>query len=189
MNTLCLLVFISIFGIACSVRNVQQATPVNSTSANLRTYSAPDNAFTIKLPGNWKLQRDETDLGYLTVIQDHAANISILTANNRLPEFETDEKKSYLLVESSKPFFEGWIGGLEKQAHIKGTGRIYATQFSGLEALRSDVTYYRDDADDPRLGYSLFLFGHQNMFFISVTGSRSRFKDLENIISTIRIEP
>jgi hypothetical protein len=189
MNTLCLLVFVSIFGLACSVRSVQQAAPVNSASASLRTYSAPDNAFTIKLPSDWKLQRDETDFGYLTVIQNHAANISILTANNRLPEFETAEKKSHLLVESSKPFFEGWIGGLEKQARIEGTGKIYSTQFRSLEALRTDVTYYRDDADDPRLGYSLFLLGNQSMFFISVTGSRSRFKDLENIISTIRIEP
>jgi len=189
MNTLCLLVFVSIFGPACSVRNLQEAAPVNSAVASSRIYSAPDNAFTIKLPSDWNVKRDQTDLGYLTVIQHRAANITILTANNSLPEFDTAEQKSHLLVESGKPFFEGWIGSLEKQARIEGTGKIYPTRFVGLEALRTDVIYYRGDADDPRLGYSVFLFGDKTSFFISVTGSRARFKNLESIISTIRIEP
>src|SRR6185369_7327797 len=98
MNTLCLLVFVSIFGLACSARNPQGAAPVNSVTVSSRTYSAPDNAFTIKLPDDWELQRKETDQGYLTVIQHRAANISILTANTRLPEFDTAEKKSHMLV-------------------------------------------------------------------------------------------
>ena len=189
MNTLCLLVCVGIFGHACVVGKLHEASPVNSAMESSRIYSAPDHAFTIKVPRDWKLQRDEIDDGYMTVIQDHAANISILIPNSRLPEFDTAEKKSYLLVESSKPYFEGWLDGLEKQARIEGRGKIYKTLFSGLEALRTDITYYRNDADDPRLGYSVFLFGDEKIFFICVTGSRSRFKELERIISTIRIEP
>lgn len=183
---------LGILGLACGVESRQRPSPVTSRAVSSSTYSAPDNAFTIKLPSDWKVQREEKDQGYLTVIthlQYSAANISVVTFNSRLPEFDTAEQRSHLLVEASKPFFQGWIGSLKEQARVEGTGQIYATRLAGLEALRTDVTYYRDDREDPRTGYSVFLVGNQQAFFISLTSSQSVFKELEYIISSIRIEP
>lgn len=95
----------------------------------------------------------------MTVIrhdQYRAANLSIMTTDGNLPGTISAERGSHLRVEGSKPFFQGWINGLKEQARVEGTGNIYPTQFAGFDALRMDVTYYRDDADDPRQGYSAF---------------------------------
>jgi hypothetical protein len=157
-----------------------------------RDYSAPDNTFTVKIPGGWKLQREEKDGAFLTVIlpaQTRPANLSIVTINSSFERTDSAERKSHILVEVSKPFFQGWINGLKEQARVEGTGNIYPTRFADFEALRMDVTYYRDDADDPRQGYSLFLIGDKTTFFIYLTGSKPQFKELEQIISTIRLEP
>ena len=121
--------------------------------------------------------------------QSRPANISIMTINNGLRQNASAEWKSNMLVEISKPFFQGWINALKEQARVEGTGNIYPTQFADFDALRTDVTYYRNDADDPRQGSSIFLIGAKTTFFISVTGSKSEFKELEQIISTIRLEP
>lgn len=155
-------------------------------------YSAPDNAFNIRIPGGWKARRDEVDGGFMTLIlpdRSRPANLSIMTINNGLRQNASAEWKSNMLVEISKPFFQGWINALKEQARVEGTGNIYPTRFADFDALRMDVTYYRNDADDPRQGYSIFVIGARTTFFISVTGSKSQFQELEQIISTIRLEP
>ncbi|MGA9993896.1 MAG: hypothetical protein WBP93_00715 [Pyrinomonadaceae bacterium] len=155
-------------------------------------YSAPDYAFAIKIPGGWKLEREETDGAFMTVIRpdpSRAANLSIMTINVALTKTPSAELKSHILIETSKPFFQGWINGLKEEARVEGTGNIYPTRFANFDALRMDVTYYRDDADDLRQGYSLFLIGDKTTFFISLTASKPQFKELEKIISTIRLEP
>ena len=164
----------------------------NPGSASPRDYIAPDNAFAIKVPGGWKLERDEKDGAFMTSIRparDHAADLSIMTINGSLTKPASAELKPHMLVEASKPFFQGWMNGLKEQARVEGTGQVYPTQFADFDALRMDVTYYRDDPDDPRRGYCVFLLGNKTTFFISLTGSKSRFKELEKIISTIRLEP
>lgn len=128
----------------------------------------------------------------MTVIRpEHyrAANLSIMTVKGAPAKADSAELQSHMLVEGSKPFFQGWLNGLKEQARVEGTGDIYPTRWGNFNALRMDVTYYRGDADDPRQGYCIFLNGDKTIFFISVTGSRSRFKELEEVISTIRIEP
>jgi hypothetical protein len=164
----------------------------NPGSASSRDYLAPDRAFVIKIPGDWKLERDEKDGAFMTSIRpagEHAANLSIMTINGALTKPDSAGLKSHMLVETSKPFFQGWMNGLKEQARVEGTGQIYPTRFADFDALRMDVTYYRDDPDDPRRGYCVFLLGDKTTFFISLTGSKSRFKELEKIISTIRLEP
>jgi hypothetical protein len=128
----------------------------------------------------------------MTVIRPEqylAANLSIMTIKGGAEKTASAELKSHRLVEGSKPYFQGWINGLKEQARVEGTGNIYPVRFANFEALRMDVTYYKGDANDPRQGYSVFLFGDKTTFFISLTGSQSRFKELEAIISTIRVEP
>lgn len=161
-------------------------------SASAKDYTAPDNSFALKIPGGWKLQREEKDGAYITVIrpgQYGAVNLAIMTIKATGSSSAPAELKSHLLVESSKPFFQGWIDGLKEQTRVEGTGDIYPTRFAGFDALRMDVTYYRNDGDDPRRGYSLYLRGDTTIFFISATGSQSRFKELEEIIATIHLEP
>ncbi|MCA1565914.1 MAG: hypothetical protein LC803_09805 [Acidobacteria bacterium] len=175
-------------------RNVGGQVPSNSGSASSssKDYNSPDNAFALKIPSGWKLDREEADGAYMTVIrpaQSRAANLSIMTVTGGAAKTASAELNSRMLVEGSKPFFQGWISGLKEQARVEGTGDIYPTRFADLDALRMDVTYYRDDAEDPRQGYSVFLIGDKTTFFISLTGSQSRFRELEEIISTIRIEP
>jgi len=167
------------------------SAPVNSAAVSSRDYRAPDNTFAIKIPDGWRLERDEKDEAVMTVIrsdQYRAANLSIMTINGALPKTAA-ELRSHMLVEGSKPFFQGWIDGLKDQARVEGTGNIYPTRFASFDALRMDITYYRNDADDPREGYSVFLTGDRTTVFISLTGSRSRIRELEKIISTMRIEP
>ena len=52
-----------------------------------------------------------------------------------------------------------------------------------------DITYYRGDADDPRLGRGIYLLGDKTTFFVSMTASHPRFRELEEIVATLRIEP
>src|SRR5215207_1625299 len=111
VNMLCVLLLIGILGQACRTKDLQATAPIDSRTASSDSYSAPDNAFTVKIPTGWKVERAEKDGGYLTVItrvQYRAANILILTMNSHLPEVESSERKSHLLVESSKSFFPEW---------------------------------------------------------------------------------
>jgi hypothetical protein len=205
--SLCFLLFAVMLGEACSAggasNNRDMASPNISLDAgdnapgnrggvSPKDYSDPDNTFAIKMPSGWIVEREEKDGAYLTVIrpaQYRAANLSIMTIKGAPTKTDAAELKSHMLVESSKPIFQGWINALKEQARVEGTGRIYPTQFNKLDALRMDVTYYREDGDDPRQGYGIFLVGDKTAFFISLTGSQSRFKELEEIISTLRIEP
>jgi hypothetical protein len=203
---LCLLLFAAALGEACGAGGASNREDISSTSLlnagdnapgnrgnhSAKDYSDPDHAFALKIPDGWKVEREEKDEAYLTVIshnQYRAANLSIMTIKAAPAKTDSDELKSHMLVESGKPFFQGWINGLREQARVEGTGAIYPTRFGDFDALRMDVTYYRDDADDPRQGYSVFLIGSKTTFFISLTGSRARFRELEEIISTIRLEP
>ena len=185
--SLCILLFAVTLGESCGAGGAS-----NRGNLSSKDYSDPDHAFAIKIPDGWKVEREEKDEAYLTVIrpnQYRAANLSIMTIKAAPAKTDTAELKSHMLVESSKPFFQGWINGLREQARVEGTGNIYPTRFGDFDALRMDVTYYREDADDPRQGYSVFLIGSKTTFFISLTGSQARFKELEEIISTIRMEP
>jgi hypothetical protein len=157
-----------------------------------RDYKDPDGAFAVKVPGGWKVEREDKDGAYLTVIrheQYRAANLSILTIPGASAKNAPADLQPHVLADSSRPFFQGWIGGLKEQARVEGTGDVYPTQFKNFRAMRLDVTYYRGDADDPRSGYAIFFYGDKTSYFISLTGSRSGFKELEEIISTLRIEP
>lgn len=205
--SLFLLLFAVMLGEACGARHA--GNDMGSTSSNnllaaggnapgdrgsvsSKDYNDPDNAFAIKIPGGWRVERNEEDGAYMTVIrpdQSRAANLSIMTINGAPTKTDPAELKSHTLAEASKPFFQGWINGLREQARVEGTGNVYPTQFVNFDALRMDVTYYKGDADDPRQGYTVFLFTDKTTFFISLTGSQSRFKELEEIISTLRIEP
>jgi hypothetical protein len=195
-----------VVALACAcggVKNPQSAPSDSSSDAvvnpageraggGAKNYSDPDDAFTIEIPPGWKVEREEKDGAYMTIIrpeQYSAANLSIMTINVAQPKNTSADLQSYMLSESSRPFFQGWINGLKEQARVEGTGEIYPTEFANVSAMRMDVTYYRNDADDPREGYSLFLNGDKTTFFISLTGSRARFNELKEIISTLRIEP
>lgn len=164
----------------------------NRAGGSQTAYSDPDGAFAIKIPSGWKVEREEKDGTYMTVIvheQYRAANLSIMTVKGAPPKTAPADVQSRMLTEGSEPFFEGWMNGLREQARVEGTGDVYPTLFDNLRALRTDVTYYRGDKDDPRQAYSVLLSGDKTTLFISVTSSRSRFDELEGIVSTMRIEP
>jgi hypothetical protein len=165
---------------------------VNSSTVNSKLYSAPDDSFTVNIPAGWQVERSEHDGAYMTVIrsgQQRAENVSIMTFE--VPPAATDpaELKSFELIEISKPFFKNWLEGLSEQARVEGTGEIEPTRFDSLSALRMNVTYYRGDANDPRRGRCIFLLGSKTAFFICLTASSSRFGALEDVTSTLRVEP
>lgn len=198
-----LLLVVAPAGACGDVRNRESAPSDSSPGAVVQTtggraggsvqdYTDPDDAFTIKIPGGWKVEREENDGAYMTIIrheQYRAANLSIMTIKAAPPKNTPVDLQPHMLSESSKPFFQGWINGLSEQARIEGTGEVYPTVFDNVSAVRMDVTYYRGDADDPREGYSIFLNGDKTTFFISLTASRSRLRELEEMISTLRVEP
>jgi hypothetical protein len=166
--------------------------PSGRAAAGSRDYTDPDRAFSIKVPDGWKVEREEKDGAYMTVLRSdeyRAANLSILTANVAPAKTASADLQDYTLTEAGKPFFQGWVDGLKEQAHVEGLGEVYGTRVDNFAALRLDITYYRGDGDDPRKGYGLFLYGRRTTFFISLTGSRLGFAELEKIISTLNIEP
>lgn len=161
-------------------------------SAGSKDYADPDGAFSVKLPPSWEVKREENDGSYMTVFTSgeyRAANLSIMTVNAAPAETNPADLQDHMLVEASQPFFQGWINGLKEQARVEGLGNVYRTRVDGVDAVRLDVTYYRGDGDDPRQGYALFLIGKKTTFFISLTGARPGFGELEKIISTLDIEP
>jgi hypothetical protein len=157
-----------------------------------KDYLDTDGDFSIKVPDGWAVEREEKDGAYMTVIRptrQRPANISILTIKAARARTDPAELQSRTLVESSQPFFRGWFDGLAEQARVEDRSDVYPTRFANLNALRLDVTYYRDDADDPRRGYAVYLIGDRTTCFITLTAGRSQLKELEEILSTIRIEP
>lgn len=157
-----------------------------------KDYLDPDGDFSIKIPDGWAVEREEKDGAYMTVIRPTrqlSANISILAIKAAPPRTGSAELQSHTLAESSQPFFRGWFNGLVEQASVEDRSDVYPTRFANLDALRLDVTYHRDDADDPRRGYAVYLVGDRTTCFITLTAGRSQLKELEEILSTIRIEP
>jgi hypothetical protein len=164
-------------------------SPVRVSS---KLYTAPDNAFAINIPAEWQVEREENDGAYMTMIrpaEQRAANLSIMTIDAAPAETDSAELQSYTLTEAGEPFFRGWVEGLREQARVEGEGDVRPTRFANTSALRMDVTYYRGDADDPRRGRAIFLIGEDTTFFVSLTASSQLFGELEEIVSTLRIEP
>lgn len=206
LYSVCVLLLASTLGGACRARNTgyrrevvangnSNATvhaPDNRGSVSSKLYTDPDNAFTIRIPDDWGVERDEKDGAYMTVIrpeQSRGANLSIMTIKAVRETTDSAELKSYMLVESSKPFFQAWVNGLREQARVEVTRDVHTMRFNNSDALGLNLNYYREDADDPHRGYCVFLIGDKTTFFIASTASRTRFKELEEIVSTIRIEP
>jgi hypothetical protein len=163
----------------------------NAAQVRTRTYRDPAGAFTIKLGDGWEAARERADDSWNTIIssEKHVGKLAILTIKAAPPAGTSDELKSRMLVGSSQPFFDGWLGGLKEQARVEKSSRVYRTTVGGLDAVRMDVTYYRGDRNDPRTGYAAYLLGRKNTFFISLTGSETGVAALEKILSTIEIEP
>lgn len=202
-GVLFLLLFAVTLAAACGSGGVRGgAPPFNSQGAGGNAagnragggssdYSDPDGAFAIKIPDGWRVEREEKDGAYMTVIRPErhgAANLSIMTIKTAPAGAAPAGLRSHMLLEGSKPFFQGWLNGLREQARVEGTGEIKPTRLDKFDAVFMEVTYYRGDADDPREGYCVFLSGEKTTFFISLTGSRPRFEELKEIISTLRIE-
>lgn len=162
------------------------------SAAESKDYRDPNGDLSIKIPDGWTVMREELDGAHMTVIrpeQQSAANLSIMTIKAAPLRTDSAELQSHMLVESSRPFFRGWVDALVKQARVEDRSDVYPTRFANLNALRLDVTYYRDDAEDPRRGYGIYLIGERTTFFLTLTAGRSQFKELEEILSTVRIEP
>jgi hypothetical protein len=189
---------------ACAAgKNLETPLPGNSTAAGTsgaingvgvgsRVYADPDDAFAVNIPAGWQVEREEHDGASMTAIRPghhRAHNIAIMTVKAAPAPTDSAELKSFTLTDSSKPFFKGWLEGLREQARVEGTGEVYPTRFDNSSALRMDVTYYRGDADDPRQGRCVYLIGKRTTFFICLTASSSRFGELEEVTSTLRIEP
>jgi hypothetical protein len=172
-------------------------TQGDRVSAGRKDYADPDGAFSIKIPDGWKVEREEASGAHMTGAQMtvvtseeyRAANLSIMTFKDAPPKTDPADLQDYMLTEGSEPFFRNWVDGLKEQARVEGKGNVYRTRVDNVDALRMDITYYRGDADDPRKGYALFLIGPKTTFFISLTGNRQGFEELEKIISTLDIEP
>jgi hypothetical protein len=163
-----------------------------SGNSKWKHYRAPDGTFAIKIPDDWKLERNAQDDAWITLIDSNkysAAKLVIMTAG--IPPMADDppDLKSLKLSGLAEPFFKGWVGAINEQARVEGTGNIYKTRFRNADALRMDVSYYRGDKDDPRTGYGLFLFGKKSLFFITLTGNKVGVSKLESIASTLEIEP
>lgn len=166
--------------------------PGDLGDAGSKKYADPGGAFSVKIPHGWKAAREEHDGAYMTVFTSgeyRAANLSIMTINGAPDQPDSTDLQEFTLTQASQPFFQGWINGLKEQARVEGLGEVYRTRVANLDARRLDITYYRGDGDDPRKGYALFLIGRKTTFFISLTGTRPGFGELEKIISTLEIEP
>jgi hypothetical protein len=168
-------------------------TAANRGDVRTKVYRDPDGDFAVNIPEDWRVEREEKKNGaYMTTIRpdpNRAANLSILTDKAAPTETDSAELRSFMLTEGSKPFFRGWVEGLREQARVEGRGVVEPTRLDDTNALRMDITYYRNDADDPRQGRGIYLIGDKTTFFISMTANRSRFGELEEIVNTLRVEP
>lgn len=166
-------------------------------SAVRKDYADPGGAFSIEIPGGWKVERQEArgahmNGAHMTVVTSEeycAANLSIMTLKDAPAKTDSADLQDYTLTEGSKLFFRSWVDGLKEQARVEGAGKVYRTRVDNVNALRMDITYYRGDADDPHKGYGLFLIGSKTTFFISLIGNRQGFEELEKVISTLNVEP
>jgi hypothetical protein len=168
-----------------------RATP-SPSRAGSRLYTDPDGAFALNLAADWQVERAEAQGGYMTTVrppQEGAANLSILTIKAAPPKTDDPELQAFTLSDSSGPFFQGWVDGLREQARVEGGSVFLPTRLDDVSGLRTDVTYYRGDANDPRRGRAIYLIGDHTTFFVSLTASSQRFGELEEIVSTLRIEP
>ncbi len=199
-----LLLAVSLASACGAGKKLEIPPPDNSTGAGTsgasnggggdgsRVYTDPNDAFAVKIPAGWQVERDEHDGAHTTVIRPghhRAANISILTVKAAPAPTDSAELKSFTLIDSSKAYFNGWLEGLREQARVEGTGEVYPTRFNNSSALRMDVTHYKGDADDPRQGRCVYLIGKRTTFFICLVATISRFGELEEVTSTLRIEP
>lgn len=164
----------------------------DNRGAGAKVYTAPDGAFSIKLPPGWRVRREVGDGAYVTTFTSdeyRAANLTIMTIDVPTAETDSADLQDYRLTESSKVFFQGWLEGLMEQARVEERSDVYRTRVDGLPALQLDVTYYRGDKDDQRKGYSLYLSGRKTTFCIGLTGDRAGFDELKKVIATLDIEP
>ncbi len=155
-------------------------------------YTDPEKAFSISLPARWTVEREKRELGWVTLISSDSqppAKLVILTTPYEPPPNGPAELKAKILSEVSAPYFQGWISALKEQARVGEPGKPETLSLNGFDARQVDLGYRRGDQYDPRKGRAIFFFGRKTAFFVTLTGSRSVFPDLEKALSTWQVEP
>lgn len=163
-----------------------------SSQTSPTRYVAPDRAFSISVPAGWKVEREKRETGWITMISNDgqpAAKLVILTDSVEIPMTASAELKSKFLVDISAPYFKGWIDALREQARVGEVGKPYRASVNGIDAQRLELSYSRGDQYDPRKGSAIFLFGRKTSFFVTLTGSRTVFPDLEKVFASWQAEP
>ena len=188
---------------ASNTKNSNHSAIRDAIGVRVTHYTDPDDAFAIDLPEGWKAERQlnsepwiglvsSTGKASSTVISSDnykAAKLVIFTMpQGSMKDAPADLKENYL-TELGKPLFTGWLAGLKEDARVEKASKVYKTRLNAVEALRMDVTYYRGDEYDPRTGYGAVLLGNYTGFYIMLSGNYDGVEALEEIFSTLRIEP
>jgi hypothetical protein len=148
---------------------------------DVKTYSDPDRAFSLKLAGAWKIGRDRakdhtstflktpSDTAILNVhVYPMGAYADALTNPKLGPKVDREAFEKDAVVELSKPYMDVWVDGAREQFKNVRTGPIVATTFQGRLAARGEVRYEGKDGA-PRTGYALFFLRKKHVFFVTMT--------------------
>jgi hypothetical protein len=163
-----------------------------AAQTNTTRYTAPDRAFSISIPSDWKVERENRETGWMTMISNDSqppARLVILTNGFNPPNRDFAELRAKILADISAPHFQGWIEALKENSRVSDVSKPYSVRVSGIDARRLDLTYRRGDRYDPRKGYAIFLFGKKTSFFVTLTGSGSAFDELEKVFASWQVEP
>jgi hypothetical protein len=169
---------------------------------DIKTYSDPENAFSIKLSGEWKSGRhrakDHTSTFLKTPSGTAVLNVHVypmgsyadaLTNPKLGPGVDREAFEKTAVIEFSKPYMDVWVDGARQQQNQNvRTGRIAATTFQGRRAARGEIRYDGPDGA-PRTGYALFFLGKKHVFFVTMTSRDAAGTDqVEAALKTFRAE-
>ena len=157
----------------------------SGTYGDEKTYSDPDRAFTLKLDGEWTIDRDRAKDHTSTSLRNPSGsailNVHVypmgkyadaLKTPKLDPKIDREAFEKTAVVELSKPFMDVWVDGAKGQFQEVRTGKIVATKFQDRRAARGEIKYKGKDGK-PRTGYAIFFIGEKNVFFITMTSRDS----------------
>ncbi|HEX8070089.1 MAG TPA: hypothetical protein VF546_09075 [Pyrinomonadaceae bacterium] len=155
-----------------------------------RDYLAPDGAFRVQLPAGWTVESETHDGLTMTWLKgDRDAGMLLVMSSAGPPPTDDAGLQARYLEDGGKPLFGAWIDMMKEVGRVEGTGRVCQTRVKGTAAMRTNVTFYRGDANDPRAGYGLFLFGPSRQFFFGLTGHDAGLRAAEAVLASLELEP
>jgi len=153
------------------------------------TYQSPDLCFSFPVSDGMQTQRNALDpKTFMTTAVSGDGKLHIKVMNMGLKLNAPPEKMKFMLQESARPYFEGWLGPFQKEAReFKITRQVSETRLNRHDALVMEVNYLRGDADDPRKGKAIYLITPNQTYLITATAKSGGEQALNHFFEGFKI--